>query len=121
MFQTLFCVLAVAVTSPTTTPEKGSDTIQINFEDPGAQDNRAPVYQIVEGYVDPSAGLAILYFTVPCGIVHFQLENLNDSSCVNGTIAGTGLAVIPFSCSAGHWKLILTLSGGDEYVGEFNI
>ena len=121
MFQALFCVLAAVAASPTMIPEKGSDTIQINFEDPGIQDNRAPAYQIVEGYVDPIAGLAILYFTSPCGTVQFQLENLNDSSFLSGSIVGTGLAMIPFSCSSGQWRLTLTLSSGDEYIGEFTI
>ena len=121
MFKTMLCVLAAVAASPTMTLEEGEDIIQIDFEDPEGQDNRAPNYQLVEGYVDQSAGLAILRFSSPCGTVQFQLENLDDNTFISGAVAGTGIAMIPFSCTPGHWRLTLTFTSGEIYVGEFII
>ena len=117
----MLCVLAAVAASPTMSPERGEDTIQIYFEEPESQDNRSPVYQVVEGYVDPLAESVVLRFTAPCGNVQYQLENLNDNSYVSGTVAGTGVVMIPLVCSSGHWLLTLTFVSGDIIVGEFTI
>lgn len=121
MFITMLCVLATVAASPTMILEEGKDIIQIDFEDPESQDNRAPNCQLVEGYVDQVAGLAMLRFSSPCGTVQFQLENLDDNTFLSGTVAGTGIAIIPFSCTPGHWRLTLTFTSGDVYVGKFII
>lgn len=117
----MLCVLATVAASPALIPEKGDEIVQISFEDPEEQENRSPGLHLVEGYVDPIAGVAVLSFPSPCGNIQFELENLDDYSYLSGSIAGTGTAMIPFSCSTGHWRLTLTLMGGDEYVGEFTI
>lgn len=121
MFITMLCVLATVGASPTMILEEGEDIIQIDFEDPESQDNRAPNCQLVEGYVDQVAGLVMLRFSSPCGTVQFQLEKLDDNTFLSGTVAGTGIAIIPFSCTPGHWRLTLTFTSGDVYVGEFII
>ena len=98
-----------------------SDTIQINFEDLENQDNRAPTYLPVEGYIDLIAGLAILRFIDSNGIVQFQLKNMSGDSCISRSFMGTGIAMIPFSCSSDQWKLTLIFPNGEVCIGYFTI
>ena len=122
MLQTIILAAAAIVTSqPAVTPSMDEDYIQIEFEDPEGRDNRGPVIIPVSGYVDQLAGWAVLSFSSPCGQVQVQLENLDDGSSVSTSVAGTGSALIPFSCSSGLWRMTLTLSGGVVYIGEFTI
>lgn len=122
MLKTMLCVLAAVVASPAMIPVEGSETVQINFEDPEVQENRSPASHLVEGFVNPKAGVAILFFSTPSsGSVQYKLENLDDNTYLNGSVIGVGAAVIPFSCTAGHWRLTLTFASGNEYVGEFTI
>ena len=97
------------------------DVIHIVFDTPEKQENRGPAILPVCGYVNQQAGLTILSFSSPCGQVRLLLQNLNDGTCVSTSTIGTGSVMIPFSCSAGLWKIIVALSDGTEYVGTFLI
>lgn len=121
MFHTMLCLLAAVAASPAMIPVEGSETVQINFEDPEVQENRSPASLPVEGFVNPEAGVAILFFSTPSGNVQYELENLDDHAYLSGSVVGAGAALIPFSCSSGHWRLTLTFAGGNEFVGEFTI
>jgi hypothetical protein len=122
MLQTVICAVAtVATIQPGISPAMDGENIHIVFDTPEGRDNRGPVILPFCGSVNTLAGLVELTFASPCGNVQYQLENLDDNTCLSGSVAGTGVAVIPFSCTTGQWRIILTLVSGDVYIGEFTL
>lgn len=122
MLQTMICaILAIAPNYADNVSAMDDDVIHIVFDTPEEQENRGPVIIPVSGYVDQNTGVTVLSFSSPCGQIQVQLQNLDDGTYVNASVAGTGSAMIPFSCSAGLWRMTLTLSSGVVYIGEFTI
>ena len=122
MLQTLICVVAtIATTQPVLSPVMDNGYIHVDFDTPEGQDNRGPLSIPFSGYVDSLAGLFVVEFSAPCGTVQVRLDNLGDGSYVSSMVAGTGTAMIPFSCTSGLWRITITLITGEVYVGEFTL
>ena len=50
--------------------------------------NRASSVIPIAGYVDTDAGVVLLNFSQPCGVVHISFENLSDGSNFDTTVNG---------------------------------
>lgn len=117
----LSAVATFATTQPRMIPAMQDGLIHIEFQNPDGQECRGPVFLPFYGFVNLLEDYVGLTFVSPCGNVQVHLENLDDSTSINTYVAGTGSVMIPFSCSAGQWRITLTLSNGTVYVGEFYI
>ena len=53
--------------------------------------------------------------------VAVSIENLSTGESYNDAVSGNGIAVLPISGTPGTWIITFTLSGGEVYVGEFNL
>lgn len=83
--------------------------------------NRASSVIPIAGYVDTDAGVVLLNFSQPCGVVHISFENLSDGSNFDTTVNGDGTVIIPVMLSTGTWQLYFTLPNGVRYYGEITL
>lgn len=82
---------------------------------------KAPAFRLFSAVVDTDSNAVFVSSRYDVGEVSATIENLSSGDCEQYTFDSTETAILPFSCSAGFWQIILILDNGVEYVGEFQL
>lgn len=122
-----FSVAAVIASAPAPSSEPSvcQDEVIIvilnrpDTADPGG--HRGQDQLTISGYVDTVLDMVFLSFSVPCGDVDIAFDNLTTGESMETAVNGNGTVAIPAAFSPGSWRVTVTLTNGDSFIGYFVI
>ncbi len=126
LFLLLIASILMALTasaSPTGTKMGDQLDIPIRKKEKPVDKNRphAPSRSVFSAFLDTDSSLLFIYPSKDVGEVSAVIENIEMGINYQFVFDSTEIVVLPIDCVDGEWYITLTLSGGAEYVGQFNL
>lgn len=125
--KTLLRGLAIAITfaflSLPVNGAKEVHPIPLSQDPSGSSENEGAPRSLVSimAFYDTDLFSVGAYLSNAGAYVDVSIVNQTTNETYNYQISGTGSSVMPISGTPGYWSITFTLSGGDEYMGSFEL
>lgn len=81
----------------------------------------APALRLFSAFVDTDSNALFVSSRYDVGEVSATIENISTGEFYSYTFDSADTALLPIACTNGLWSVRLTLEGGAEFVGEFQL
>lgn len=118
-------VAATALASPTGTRMGDQVIVPMSEADKSNGETtsrpRAPALRLFSAFVDTDSDALFVSSRYDVGEVSATIENISTGEFYSYTFDSADTALLPIACTNGLWSVRLTLEGGAEFVGEFQL